>query len=73
MKKTADTTKPLNHKRETMTMSNDKMNRYQIRIDGRLVGHIDGLTAGEAEENARSKFRADRYSRVVAILAEPRK
>ncbi len=56
-----------------MTMSNDTFNRYQIRIDGRLVGHIDGLTAGEAEENARSKFRADRSSRVIAILAEPRK
>jgi len=54
-------------------MSNDRFNRYQIRIDGRLAGHIDGLTAGEAEENARSKFRADRYSRVTAILAEPRK
>jgi hypothetical protein len=56
-----------------MTMSNDKMNRYQIRIDGRLVGHVNALTSCQAEENARSKFRADRYSRVVAILAEPRR
>lgn len=54
-------------------MSNDRINRYQIRIDGRLAGHIDGRTAREAEENARSKFRADRYSLVTAILAEPRK
>lgn len=54
-------------------MSRDRFNRYQIRIDGRLAGHVDGLTAGEAEENARSKFMADRHSRVTAILAEPRK
>jgi hypothetical protein len=56
-----------------MTMSNDTFNRYQIRIDGRLVGHVNALTHCQAEENARSKFRADRCSRVVAILAEPRK
>jgi len=49
------------------------MNRYQIRIDGRLVGHIDGRTACQAEENARSKYGANDCSRVTAILAEPRK
>lgn len=54
-------------------MSNDRFNRYQIRIDGRLAGHIDGLTAGEAEENARSKFGVNDCSRVTAILAEPRR
>jgi hypothetical protein len=54
-------------------MSRDTFNRYQIRIDGRLAGHVDGLTAGDAEENARSKFKAGRSSRVTAILAEPRK
>jgi hypothetical protein len=56
-----------------MTMSNDKMNRYQIRIDGRLVGHIDGKSAAEAEHNAYSKFGANDCSLVTAILAEPRK
>lgn len=54
-------------------MSRDRFNRYQIRIDGRLAGHIDGRTAWEAEESARSKFGANDCSRVTAILAEPRK
>jgi hypothetical protein len=54
-------------------MSNDTMKRYQIRVEGRLTGHIDALTAREAEENARSKFRVHHSWRVIAILAEPRK
>lgn len=54
-------------------MSNDKIYSYQIRIDGRLVGRVNARSAWEAEENARSKFGADDYSLITAILAEPRK